>query len=357
MLYKERIFYIIAVIILLSLLLQSVLTLIISILCSIFTYPFYRKLRLIKRRKILGKEKYKTQICLYPNLSYALILLISVLAPFAVLLVLVIPQISDGLILLHQLKNSKFQLPQAWIDTYNTFRVKLSSYPHIDKIVTDFINNVDSFINDLFMALVNKGMEFLGGTMSFCWSMILFFILTILFSNYAIQSRTIVCRITQLPVQQVRRFVRAVNNALHSVLLGIVLVAIIQGFLSGIGFAVAGVKQPAFWGLLSTFAAPIPFVGTVFVWLPLAVSIWFSGNTFAAISLAVWSILIVEGSDNILQPLFLRQGIRAPLSVLLLTIVCGITVFGPIGLIIAPVMLAIAIQLIAEADLGFDRAR
>lgn len=65
----------------------------------------------------------------------------------------------------------------------------------------------------------------------------------------------------------------------------------------------------------------------------------------------------VEGSDNILQPLFLRQGIRAPLSVLLLTIVCGITVFGPIGLIIAPVMLAIAIQLIAEADLGFDRAR
>ena len=58
---------------------------------------------------------------------------------------------------------------------------------------------------------------------------------------------------------------------------GIVFVALVRGALCGIAFAVAGINQPAFWGMLATLVAPIPAIGTALVWLPLCLSLWFSG--------------------------------------------------------------------------------
>ena len=146
-----------------------------------------------------------------------------------------------------------------------------------------------------------------------------------------------------------RRFVLAIRRALQGVMLGIVLVAIAQGVLCGIGFAVAGIKQPAFWGLLATVVAPIPFVGTALVWGPLCLSLWFSGTTMPAVGLALWGTLAVTSVDNILRPLFLQQGINAPFFVLIIAILCGLGSFGPMGLIIGPVLLAIAMQAVEEA--------
>ena len=125
--------------------------------------------------------------------------------------------------------------------------------------------------------------------------------------------------------------------------------AIAQGVLCGIGFAVAGIKQPAFWGLLATVVAPIPFVGTALVWGPLCLSLWFSGATMPAVGLALWGTLAVTSVDNILRPLFLQQGINAPFFVLIVAILCGLGSFGPMGLIIGPVLLAIAMQAVEEA--------
>ena len=118
---------------------------------------------------------------------------------------------------------------------------------------------------------------------------------------------------------------------------------------SGMGFAVAGIKQPAFWGLLATVVAPIPFVGTALVWGPLCLSLWFSGATMPAVGLALWGTLAVTSVDNILRPLFLQQGINAPFFVLIIAILCGLGSFGPMGLIIGPVLLAIAMQAVEEA--------
>ena len=160
-----------------------------------------------------------------------------------------------------------------------------------------------------------------------------------------------------------RRFVLAIRRALQGVMLGIVLVAIAQGVLCGIGFAVAGIKQPAFWGLLATVVAPIPFVGTALVWGPLCLSLWFSGATMPAVGLALWGTLAVTSVDNILTVrgivAFLAVcgwvgvaltdlGVSMPLTIFI-AILCGLGSFGPMGLIIGPVLLAIAMQAVEEA--------
>ncbi|MBR4741559.1 MAG: AI-2E family transporter, partial [Desulfovibrio sp.] len=129
----------------------------------------------------------------------------------------------------------------------------------------------------------------------------------------------------------------------------IVVVALIQGFLCGLGFAVAGIESFAFWGLMAAFVAPIPMIGTMLVWGPLVLLLWFKGAHFAAVGLFFWGGIVVSGIDNIFRPLFLQHGIKAPFFVLILAIICGMAVFGPIGLIAGPVSLAIAIQLVEEA--------
>lgn len=147
-----------------------------------------------------------------------------------------------------------------------------------------------------------------------------------------------------------RRFTLTIHKALRAIMLGIVLVALAQGVLCGIGFSVAGVKQPAFWGMLATLVAPIPMVGTALVWLPLCLSLWFTGKTMAAVGLALWGMLAVAGVDNVLRPLFLRQGINAPFFVLIIAILCGLASFGPVGLIAGPVLLAFAMQAVEEGN-------
>ena len=90
-------------------------------------------------------------------------------------------------------------------------------------------------------------------------------------------------------------------------------------------------------------------MGTALVWGPLCLSLWFSGATMPAVGLALWGTLAVTSVDNILRPLFLQQGINAPFFVLIIAILCGLGSFGPMGLIIGPVLLAIAMQAVEEA--------
>jgi predicted PurR-regulated permease PerM len=155
--------------------------------------------------------------------------------------------------------------------------------------------------------------------------------------------------ITRYPAETLDRFVTIIRAALRAVLTGVVLVAVLQGTLCGIAFTFTGVPQAAFWGLLSTFVAPIPLVGTATVWIPACLYLWFTGSSAAAVGLALWCIIVVAGVDNFMRPYFLQGGIDAPFVVVLLAVLCGLIAFGPAGLVAGPVLMAFALQAAREA--------
>lgn len=291
----------------------------------------------------------------FPLMAYSTFIVFSFFTPFAALILLVSPQAVAGLARLRELRASNFQLPPHWLEYIHKFQAYLSEYPTIEKTVYDTLNNLDSMFSNMVSILVSRSFGFVGSTFNVLWLVFLFLVLTILFSQYSRAIRNIVGRILQLPHSMMSRFILAIHMALRGIMLGIVLVAIVQGILCGIGFAVAGVNQPAFWGLLATMVAPIPMVGTALVWLPLCVSLWFTGKTVAAIGLALWGALFVAGVDNVLRPFFLRQGIKAPFFVLILVILCGLNSFGAVGLITGPILLAIAMQALEEGAYYYKR--
>lgn len=356
----SRALYIIAGVAWLAMLWPYPVTLFMAASLACLSLPLYRRLhvRAARWRRQLRSKGLNTKWirfifgCTYhfPLLAYLSIIISCMVVPLVLLVVLVSPQAMAGIARLRELRANNFEMPPSFQQYIDDIRGFIKDNPPLDKIINDFVSNFDNLMSDAASILVSRSFGFVGSTMTMFWLLFLFLTLSVLMIVYSELLKKICCRILNVPAALIHRFTNAVYRALKAILLGIVLVALIQGILCGIGFAVAGVGSPAFWGLLATMAAPIPMLGTALVWFPLCISLWFTGNTFAAVGLAIWGTVFVAGSDNILRPFFLRQGIKASFFVLILAILCGLSVFGAVGLILGPVLLAVAMQAYEEAN-------
>lgn len=355
-----RLLYFLAALAWYLLLWRNPVTIFMAACLSCLSLPLYRSLQMKGRswRKRLEKSgggpfwrrlRFSLSSSL-PLYTYIATILSCILVPIATLALLVSPQAAAGFERLRELQAHNFQLPPEWVSNMQQWRQSLAAYPRADKMISDFLQKLDALFGDAMSLLLSRGVEFLGGTMTVLWTGFLFITLTVLFTVYARHIRKIAGRIFHMPQTMLGRFTAAIHRALRGILLGIVLVAAAQGLLCGFAFAVAGVRQPAFWGLLATLVAPIPAVGTAIVWLPLCLSLWFTGKSMAAVGLALWGVVVVAGVDNVLRPLFLQQGIKAPFFVLIIAILCGLASFGPVGLIAGPVLLAFALQAVEEGN-------
>ena len=355
-----RILYLLAAIAWLLLLKSNPVTLFLAGCAACLSLPVYRHLRIVGRRWRAHFSPHRRGGWLYrgffhmsrsmPVTLYACGIVISICTPIAVFVLLVSPQIAGGVARLRELQANNFQLPPDWVAHIQGLRANLAAYPRLERALNDALGQVDSLIGDTMGQLINRGLDLVGGTMSALWTLFLFMTLTVIFAMSARRINLVVARLFAIPVPMLKRFVLAIRRALRAILMGIVLVAAMQGVLCGIGFAVAGIRQPAFWGLLATLVAPIPAIGTALVWGPLCLSLWFSGSAMPAVGLALWGSLAVAGVDNVFRPLFLRQGIKAPFVVLIIAILCGLASFGPVGLIAGPVLLAFALQAVEEGN-------
>ncbi len=283
-------------------------------------------------------------------LVYITMLIVALLIPLSLLVRLVAPQARAGVNAFKTLQENNFQLPEHWMDYLRSIEEKLSFIPGFDTLQADISQNFETFMSDIVTTIIGGGVGLLGSTVNAVWLIFLFFTLSVLCSIYAERIFCMSSALLHMPEAMLQRFVMTIRNALRGVMLGVICVAIAQGVLCGIGFAFAGIKQPAFWGLLATLVAPIPVVGTAIVWFPLCLSLWFTGNAMEAFGLALWGTMAVGGIDNILRPLFLKQNINAPLFVLVLAILCGLASFGAVGIIVGPVLVSLAIQAVQEAD-------
>ncbi len=295
-----------------------------------------------------------------PLTVFLFFLLGCLVAPVALFLALVAPQVGAGFAKLHAIWANNFELPPEWTEFLNKRFAEFQSMPIVDKIVSEgrmMLNKLadyfSNFSTETVTSIINNGFNVLGGTMSVLWTFFLYLVLTVIFVIYASRIRIVAARIFHIRASMLRRFVHAIHSALKGIFMGVIFVAAIQGFLCGIGFAIVGFGQFAFWGLLATLVAPIPVVGTALVWLPLSIQLWFSGQTVEAVFLAIWGAGFVSMIDSVLRPLFLKQGIKASYIVLILVILCGISTFGTVGLILGPVLLAFALQAVEEGGRGY----
>ena len=154
------------------------------------------------------------------------------------------------------------------------------------------------------------------------------------------------------------------NEVTYAVVYGNVVVAVIQGGLTAIGFLIFSASSPLIWGLVTVFTSLIPFLGAVVVWLPasiiLVVSGYTSGDGFMilrGVGLFIFGILFISSIDNILKPRLIGGRANLHPALVLVGVIGGISALGVIGLIIGPVLVALATTVISIASKSRVRNR
>lgn len=119
-----------------------------------------------------------------------------------------------------------------------------------------------------------------------------------------------------------------------------------HGFFGGLAFTLAGIKAPLFWGVMMAFFSFVPVVGSALIWAPAAVSLMVGGHLGRGILLAVICGVIVGLVDNVIRP-WLISG-RAEMSglVIFISVLGGIAVFGLLGIVLGPIIVATAASLL-----------
>lgn len=143
------------------------------------------------------------------------------------------------------------------------------------------------------------------------------------------------------------------GQAIRAVALGVVVTALVQTILAGIGLAVAGVP---FAGLLTAviLLLCIAQVGPVIVLIGAIVWLFYNDHTGWGTALIVWTV-IVGMLDNVLRPLLIKRGADLPLLLIFAGVIGGLLAFGIIGLFVGPVVLAVTYTLLKEWLADQDR--
>ena len=121
------------------------------------------------------------------------------------------------------------------------------------------------------------------------------------------------------------------------------LIAAIQGILGGTAFTLAGVKAPVFLGLLVAFFSIVPVVGSALIWVPAALWLGVNGHWGKAIIVVAICGGVAGLADNLVRPLLLRNRTRLNDLLVFLSILGGLQVFGLLGLVIGPTVVAAAL--------------
>lgn len=143
------------------------------------------------------------------------------------------------------------------------------------------------------------------------------------------------------------------GQAIRGVALGVVVTALLQSMLGGIGLAIAGVPAA---GLLTgvMLVLCIAQLGPLLVLLPATGWLFYSGDTAWGAFLLVWT-LVVGTMDNVVRPVLIKRGADLPLLLILAGVIGGLLAFGLIGIFIGPVLLAVSYTLLgAWIDDGDD---
>jgi predicted PurR-regulated permease PerM len=135
--------------------------------------------------------------------------------------------------------------------------------------------------------------------------------------------------------------------AVNGVIKGYLFIALIQGLCLGVGLWIFGIPNPALWGVVAAFASLVPTIGTALVSVPAVIFLFATGSTGNAIGLLIWAVALVSTIDNFLSPFIVGKKINIPSLFILFSVLGGISLVGPIGILVGPLTLSFLYSLIS----------
>jgi predicted PurR-regulated permease PerM len=148
------------------------------------------------------------------------------------------------------------------------------------------------------------------------------------------------------PEEEVRKLDLRIRDIIVSTIYGGVAVGVIQGIIAGVTFYFLDIPSAALWGFATAVASFIPLLGAFTVWGPVMVYLFIKGFMAKGFILAFIGLFGISMIDNVLKPIIIGGRTKMPILVIFFSVLGGIQLFGLIGLIMGPLVLAIFVSVI-----------
>ena len=146
---------------------------------------------------------------------------------------------------------------------------------------------------------------------------------------------------------RVDKYLQAIGQTVKAVVYGLVLAAVVQGVLVGLGYWIAGTGAPVFLAALTTVCGLIPFAAPA-VWGGIVAWLALKGSTVAAVGLFIWGGVVMGWTDHIVRPFLISREAEIPFLVVMFGVLGGLATFGLVGLFVGPVILAVLLAIWRE---------
>ncbi|MBN1848007.1 MAG: AI-2E family transporter [Deltaproteobacteria bacterium] len=222
---------------------------------------------------------------------------------------------------------------------------KIPFYEELLPYQSQILGKAGEVAGKISMFLVNSLSAGAIGTVNFIF---MFFVFLYVSYFFLMDGKFLLDRILYyLPLEEEneKRLLDRFTSVTRATLKGTALIGILQGFLAGLAFAVAGIDAAVFWGTVMTALSIIPALGSALVWVPAAVLLAIGGSYFKALGLVLFCGFVVGSLDNILRPMLVGKDTQMHDLLIFLGTLGGIVFFGVIGFVIGPIVAALFVTI------------
>ncbi|MFH1359233.1 MAG: AI-2E family transporter [archaeon] len=174
----------------------------------------------------------------------------------------------------------------------------------------------------------------------FIFQILIFFITLFFLLKDGKKVLTYIVSVSPLKKDIQEKFFHKFRDITKSVLIGQIVIGILQGVIAGIGYYIFGVPNALLFTVLTMAVGMIPIIGPQFVWLPINLYLFLVGRTGSGIGLLIYGFIFINWIDPIVKPLIISKRTKLNPGIILIGMIGGLFVFGLIGFIIGPLILA-----------------
>lgn len=332
--HKLQTIYIVSLVIIFGILTFTVLSKFLIVLALAYVFaillnPVYTKTQSFLERKNIFSRASRG----LASTITVLLLLVLIITPLSLILGKIL---TDAQGFYEKVSVSGFQ-----VETISTKFQQLTGVfsPNLTAQIDQIVKTVSGFI------VQNVG-SFFSGTVDIALKMILFLIALFYFLKDGNRFKALYTDISPLDNEDNVTINSAVETAVKSIVAGSLVVAVCQGIVTGIGFVIFGVPNPFFWGSVAALFALVPGIGATLIWFPAVIYLYVTRDgSLVWLGQFIWGVVAVGLLDNVLGPILMNKGVQIHPLFILLSVLGGISIFGPEGLLFGPLVLSVFVAI------------
>lgn len=147
--------------------------------------------------------------------------------------------------------------------------------------------------------------------------------------------------ISPLKESHERTLAKEIRTTLRACIYGYILTALVQAILASIGFWIVGMKTALLLGVATFIMCFVPIFGSASVWVPVFIYLLSSAHYGKAAFLFFYGFFVISGIDNVLKPILIQGKTKIHPVLLFLAIFGGLKIWGPIGILAGPTLIAV----------------